>query len=366
MQLFMKQATMALHNPGQKGLQTVRQTVQLATPKTVDLFVSQARYLTSKTKQIPINEEFATTYPAFTKTAMPKPQEWQSKKTIPPLRHHEAGQLKNLSEELATHYQLQLPGAHEQITELLGPYGMVTGRAKTADSILDKLRHWQSSPRPKNLPLLTDGIGTRLIFRHGHPGEVEAVLQQLIRAVQRGQLKIQSIHNYRGINVPAYLEPDQVQRLVKATQQAKQERHFVGVNNGPDAIKSSGYTTLQLKLIYGNGVHGELQVRGPLVNQVSEREHQLYAIRQGKSQHQDNPFRRGQLSAKRLEKTFHSLSGKEQADYLAYIHQHYENARKLERGPSIVQTTVFPKSLAQHPELQWPETLNPTPKEQRA
>ncbi len=270
-----------------------------------------------------------------------------------PLRHHEDGQLEELSHELASHYQLHLAGAHQQMTELLGSYGTVTGRAKTADSILDKLTDWHVSPPPKNAPLISDGIGTRLILSHGHPGKVEAVVQKISQAVQSGKLKIKSIHNYRGKHTEAYLQPEQIQSLIKATQHAKQERHFIGVNNGPEAIKASGYTALQLKLIYHNGIHGELQVRGPLVNAVAEREHQLYAIREGKTQQPANPFR----TTRPLEKTLQQLSSSEQADYLSYIHQHYENARKLEMGPVIVETPQFPKSLSHTPALQWTETL---------
>jgi hypothetical protein len=79
-----------------------------------------------------------------------------------------------------------------------------------------------------------------------------------------------------------------------------------------------------------------------MVSQLSDFEHNFYDIRQGKAMKFLDPI---------LIRTVRSLGAQEQEDFLSYIRECYEYARKVEQHQLQLKIPKLPQSLSAHPEL---------------
>jgi hypothetical protein len=99
---------------------------------------------------------------------------------------------------------------------------------------------------------------------------------------------------------------------------------------------------------------GELQIRGPQVDQVANVEHLVYDIRQGKTLSDNNVFSSQCLNKRKLEKLIQNLSSEQTQDYMDYLAHYYQKARMLEIGEKPEFTPVLADSLRAFPQLALP------------
>ena len=98
-------------------------------------------------------------------------------------------------------------------------------------------------------------------------------------------------------------------------------------NNGdklPKSIKSSGYRTAQMNVVFKNGTLGEIQYRGEETNKIGEYEHIAYDLRQGKNTLGPlfNDFK----------EAISKLSPEEYSEYNNYLEACYNYYNRIELG----------------------------------
>ncbi len=269
-------------------------------------------------------------------------------------------ELRPIADEAAKLFEKQYAEAAAQVDDILGRYGRIDGRPKTAVSVLDKLARKAVDKKrvyrtlDDVLPDVGDAVGTRLILPRGNVAEVSQLVNALAKAVREGRLVITEINNYRGAKGHPYFTDAHINLLMEAADIARargfSSENLVVVHVGEKASKVSGYTTAQVNVIYRNGARGELQIRGPEINRFAEVEHIVYDMRQGKTLPGNLP---GALKNqfRVLFDLIRQLPGDLYNVYLNHISEAYNRYRMLEKGLGAIQEPVLPDGLKNLPEL---------------
>src|SRR3989338_9232962 len=259
------------------------------------------------------------------------------------------------ADQLATQYRENLPAARQQIQNLFPEetFGTVSLRNKSSASAAAKLyRKAMGGKTITNLreaaANVSDGIGGRLIVREPTPARMNQVTDQIIQGIERGEIKVTKIENYRGPNGIPYLDDASIERIQRAMHQKGIE---VEVVSGVEAVRPSGYTTAQMNIVFKSGVTGEFQIRGPIIHDLAEVEHIVYDLRQGKGLLP--PYDVPQL--REVENVFTSLPRRQQEEYMLYLREQYQNARRREMGDTLFDPPQLPESIRQHKVLELEE-----------
>jgi ppGpp synthetase/RelA/SpoT-type nucleotidyltranferase len=295
---------------------------------------------------------------------------WQRPKRfpLPPERHSDiarramkhCGDIIVRDRDLEARFNEELKDAEQQIRDLFKDDGhTVKARAKTNASTISKLFRLASEhkvPLPhihKVMPRLKDAIGIRIILKQGSDAEMNQVIQKLANAVQKNELRILEIENYRGRKGIPYLSDHQFKELSDATQLS----HGYPLLRGPEEVKKSGYTCVQMIIEFKNGAIGELQIRGPKVDQISQAEHLAYDLRRNKGKPIPDIYPPHiKTKMEKLKTILTGLNAKQQADYLTYLTEQFNHARATELGIERAEQPL-PESLREYPELDIQELL---------
>lgn len=243
--------------------------------------------------------------------------------------------------EMAAQYALQLPAARAQAEELFAGLGEVTARAKSAQSVTAKLnaRGADVSSEASLERAVRDGVGVRLTLSDTSPEGIERLVARLSQAFENGSLRAQQLSNFRAAeDGRPYLEELHMARLAEAAGRAglalrarPRERSMI----------PAGYTAIHMNVVFANGAQGEIQIRGPRVHDLAEREHAAYDARRGK---------RSRLEA---ETGIEGLDEAQNRAYLAYLSSLYAHARKIETlgADAAGPAPVLPKRLGRRLDL---------------
>ncbi|MFN9690793.1 MAG: hypothetical protein ACK551_01665 [Vampirovibrionales bacterium] len=231
---------------------------------------------------------------------------------------------------------------------------LVTKVQKTGTPIIDGSPVLPNTMQARNM--IGDAVGGRVILPTGTTKEVDMVVSQLTEAIKKGDIKLSELNNYKGKDGLSYFTDEHVFQI--------QEAHAIAQKNGlvdtplvvisgsnSNAIKNSGYTTIQMNATTRNGAKIELQIRGPEIQKLGEIEHLIYDLRQGKSipAHLPNDIN---IIMTTLSKTLKRLPKEAYYDYMGYLTQAYKNARLKETGVTEIPKLILPKSLKQYEELE--------------
>lgn len=214
------------------------------------------------------------------------------------------------------------------------------GRPKTVsslgDKIVNKIKKGNSIPDINAATkVVEDGIGTRLIVDKVDEESMQVVTDRLCEEIVAGHIKITEINNYRGDGLPPYFSEEQINEIknaiIKRRNLDKQEGKYdenqkdFRVISGAHkkAVKASGYTALQMNVVYDNGALGEIQIRGREMDQLAEVEHIPYDAKQGKKLKPKYDSAVQKIMA---------LGDEDYAKYQKYWQEMYEYAVKKERG----------------------------------
>ncbi len=252
----------------------------------------------------------------------------------------------------------------QEMRKAFSDQGTLSGRVKTPASIADKLIRVAQKENITTISpswakaKITDAIGFRLILRQGGPQEMDRCVQSLAPLIENNRMALLEINDYHGPRCASYLSTPNLKTLLKAHQTAHKALpeplkapSVQVIHHTPQAVKSSGYTALQLKVRFQDGTPGELQIRGPQVEKVASVEHLVYDIRKGKTLPGRNVSSSGGLDKRKLETIIHNLSPRQTEDYLAYLAQYYQKARLLEMGVKPQVSPVLADSLRGFPLL---------------
>jgi ppGpp synthetase/RelA/SpoT-type nucleotidyltranferase len=270
---------------------------------------------------------------------------------------------KILSRESGTGYARIL----QELQEALMAQGSISGRVKSPASIRDKLLRLAKKEGVSSISKgwakekIRDALGFRLILREGSVKEMDRCVQSLAQCVQEQRIQLIEIADYHGPRCASYLSSQNLETLLNAQKKANahlpaplKQQPLQIIHQTPQALKSSGYTALQLKVCFRDGTLGELQIRGPEVDKVAKVEHLLYDIRNGKTLPGKNISSPRALEKRKLETLIQSLTPKQTQDYLDYLAQYYQKARMLEIGENLQFTPVLADSLRAFPLLALP------------
>lgn len=175
------------------------------------------------------------------------------------------------------------------------------GRPKSATSLGDKIvrKILQDGKDIPNIDsaraLVEDGIGVRLILENSNE-DVQTIVERLCSEIGTSEMRITGINNYHGPNITSgYFTDEQIKQIQNAiifrrNQDVKDgvltgDKKDVSVITGTHekATKPTGYAALQMNVRFGNGALGEIQIRGPYMDRIAEKEHIVYDIKQGKN-----------------------------------------------------------------------------------
>lgn len=218
-------------------------------------------------------------------------------------------------------------------------------RIKSAPSIYDKISNKINNKglEVKTLNdakgLVDDLIGTRLILSDARPSNVDEVVISLAKAMAKKKIDVQLINNYRGPNGKPYFSDEHI-KILKSV--ASKRGINLKVKDDAQVVKSSGYTTAQIKIRYKNGMPGEFQIRGQHINDIAEIEHIPYDLRKGKDITQGIPKLQRLFAG--VKKAAESMSEEQCESYSQYLTKMYEYSRLKEMGLSAKEPE-FPKGI---------------------
>lgn len=272
-----------------------------------------------------------------------------------------AKDIPNLAGKLQGEYKDAFADARAQMLELFpeAEFGAQSARPKGASSVEAKLAkaHLKGvdnggagvTDAAKARAAIDDAIGTRVTLKDASPRAVDALVDRLVGAIERGELEVSKINNYRSKNdgLP-YATEAQVARIREAM--ARRGRGEVEVASGDRVLKESGYTSLQMGVRYANGATGELQVRGRQVDVLAEIEHINYDLKTGKGL---NPSLQNVPGLAAVAETIRDFTPEQHGQFNDYIAASYRRARLVEQGGEAAggPEVRLPASLAAHPEL---------------
>jgi ppGpp synthetase/RelA/SpoT-type nucleotidyltranferase len=268
-----------------------------------------------------------------------------------------------LARESSEGYDLIL----QEVQQALMGHGTISGRVKSPASIRDKLIRLAQKEGVTSISKnwakvkIQDSIGFRLILKEGSVKDMDRCIQSLAQCIQDHRMQLMEIRDYHGPYCPSYLSAQNLETLLNAQKKANgQLPHPLKplpiqvTHQTATALKLSGYTALQLKVRFRNETLGELQIRGPQVDQVANVEHLVYDIRQGKSLSGKNVSSFRGLEKRKLETLIQNLSSEQTQDYMDYLAHYYQKARMLEVGEKPEFTPVLADSLRSFPQLALP------------
>lgn len=293
--------------------------------------------------------ELARAFEKWTRTAGEADALGKAAKDIPKLAGRLQGEYKNAFDD-----------ARGQMLELLpeAEFGDQSARPKGASSIEAKVSkaHLKGidsgrqgvTDAAQARAAVDDAIGTRVTLKDASPRSVDALVDRLVEAIDRGELEVTKINNYRSkADGLPYGGESHIGRIRDAMARQGKE---VEVAAGDRVLKESGYTSLQMGVRYRNGATGELQVRGRRVNTLAEIEHINYDLKTGKGL---NPGLQKVPELAAVAKTIQEFTPEQQGDFNDYIAASYRRARLLEQGGAGAAgpEVRLPASLEAHPEL---------------
>jgi hypothetical protein len=177
-----------------------------------------------------------------------------------------------------------------------------------------------------------DLYGMRLNLRDIGKESTDKIVNSLIEAIQKGDIKILEIENYRGANsnfsswTKFYFSPAQIRKLQE-------------VSSNPIEIvfqkKHSGYTATQMKIQSKNGAIMEFQIRGEHVHDLAKIEHIPYDLRQGKDIAKGN--NQIGIILTKVQKAIKQLNEKQFVEYERYIYENYVYAQAQEFGKPAIK-----------------------------
>ncbi|MDD3150053.1 MAG: hypothetical protein PHV68_04390, partial [Candidatus Gastranaerophilales bacterium] len=218
------------------------------------------------------------------------------------------------------------------------------GRYKGLTSIRDKLiKKTLKGENIDNISIakenIGDLIGTRVILKDSSSTQIDDIVNSLVKGIKSGKLNIIKVENYRGVNCDPYFSNAHIEKVQIAAFEAGKD---IEILSSVNILKPSGYTTTQLNIIHNNGLRGEFQIKGKIVNQLAECEHIAYDLRESKNLSKGiNQLGRLFDFAKR---TSSSMNEEQINLYKQYINKMYQHARKLEQGKPSIEP-IFPKEL---------------------
>lgn len=282
--------------------------------------------------------------------------------------------LEYMASQLARECQAMAPVELDKMKNKYGRFGKLSGRGKSADSILAKLLRKDFTAFENGTEGITDinqarraigdGIGSRLTFEAQADGSINPELiqnfvDQIVKDIKSGT-RVTEILNYRAAGekgVP-YLSDAQISQIIRADTDYRMSlrklhesnKKFkypdpILVKNGESATFQTGYTAFHMNIEYPNGMSGEFQIRGPLMNEASEIQHLYYDLAAGKvlsPSYQKKPV---VVSAA---KNYQTLSPENKAEFMKYVEQRLVYARRKEIGDSSVQPPSLPGYLPEN------------------
>jgi ppGpp synthetase/RelA/SpoT-type nucleotidyltranferase len=278
------------------------------------------------------------------------------------------GQLKVARQLEAPAIAVKLAGDYAKVSELItkkwttlfSDLGAVKGRVKSADSLTSKLQDRFIKTYDDAKALISDGVANRVVFKASEAGVVDPqtiqkFVDRLSEEIKKG-FRIIEIENYRGPNGVAYLSDLQINQLLRADAVYKEKLYKLRslgkqveipapmkIKNGGKAIKESGYASTHFTVDDGWGLLSELQIRGPLVHEISRAEHLFYDLKKGKAigaKYANND------AVKAIVKDYGKLSRAQKKAMDDYIRERFNFARQAELGRvNPANAPPLPKSL---------------------
>jgi hypothetical protein len=257
---------------------------------------------------------------------------------------------RSRAQHLETFYKKNLPYYKREMSEELlqiSKYGQWKFRSKNRGSIQAKMIKKYKAGKPiqklKDVRrLISDGLGARLVLDDTGPEAIQGLVDSLERGIKSGEVVLERLKNYRLASGNAYLSDTQVDTLRKAVNNTGKT---LNVLEGDDAVKSSGYISLHLKIITDDGVASELQVRGELIDQLSEVVHVFYDYKSGKNL---SPMYKDNKQVKKVLNRMKSLSKEEEESFSSYIIELFEYYRKVELDLTSVKSPPKLPTKIQH------------------
>jgi hypothetical protein len=223
--------------------------------------------------------------------------------------------------------------------------GEVVRRAKSFESIKAKLVDYsRMGTRIDSFEdaevVINDGVGVKLLLDDTSPAAINKLLDALIEMASDGAIRIDAVKNYRGRGTDSYLSEKQIRNFKAALD--KVEHHAPSFYSEQERVKKSGYTSLQLDLVFvlrdGTQVSCDFHIRGRDVDDVSFAEHFAYKLRKGK-------IDLNRISCPELlsfAEQLQTLTSEEKELYSNYQNACYEYARAKEQGgnPPVPQVPL--------------------------
>lgn len=305
------------------------------------------------------------------------------------LRQQIKTQAIQTAKDLHARYTREYPIALDRLKQIFPEFSdQIHGRSKDPASIADKLfrkavrtegfySHLQM-PNQNPLHLIGDGHGLSLILNDPSRDTMAQIRNRLIQGIRRGDVQLLEINNLRGPGSDAlpYLTQDDVERLRMAVSTKRwalppeQRGPQLNVLDGPNATKSSGYTTTQLNMQLRNPETGEfdlpqleLQIRGEQVHAFYAIEHLVYDIRQGKNIYKNHEVQSYlEKDMQPLLEAIETMSQEQFKTFSEYLSQYYLYCRRQESG-YVVPEPKLPDGL---PEVCEVAQLKPLSEKRRA
>ena len=245
-----------------------------------------------------------------------------------------------LAEQAHKIYEPELEPAIQQMEDLIGEFGTVSGRAKRPESAANRLQRSVSQGYVEEinsvesaLDNLWDALGTRIVLRSGTADEVDQVVAKLADAVKRGDIEIVSVQSLTGEGGIPYLTSQHLDDLRAASLEAG------GTMKTSPKTYDTGYTVGTFFIKYANGVRGELQLIGSRTLKIANAEHWVYDAFLGKPfEGYLDVFTNPQVKEvarkliERLRKPAEGLTKEQEELYKNYLNEAYKNARRTETG----------------------------------
>jgi hypothetical protein len=251
-------------------------------------------------------------------------------------------------------YSKELTTAVQQIEEIAGDLGQVTGRAKRAESAANRLQRavdngWikELNSTEEALDNIWDALGTRVVLKNGDAASVDAFVNKLCNAIEKGEIEVVSVNSLAGADGIPYLTQTHLEQIKSACL-------FVGkqIKALPKEYES-GYTVATIYLKYKNNVRGELQLIGQQTLEIANAEHWVYDAFLGKpyAEYLEGFTNVGTKDIatrliKRVREPAMTLSESQKATYNSYLNSVYQNARNIESGNSL-STVTLPSGIPQ-------------------
>jgi len=270
--------------------------------------------------------------------------------------------LVKISSRLAVEYESVAGKLVENWKKLFGQLGQISGRGKKAESIAHKLKSNGIGNFDDARLFMSDGVGVRLILKTDSAGvipkaNIQEFVDKLCLEIKNG-LRVVEVENYRGPGLDAipYLSDAQVAQIARADA-AYMEKLYklkslgkkvtipepISIKSGKRAIKDTGYTTLQINIEDATGMVSELQVRGPLLHEISKVEHIYYDLKSRKGISEKLATNE---EIKKVIEAYKRLNETQKNALESYMRQQYEFARSLEtRGGLSIKVPELPNGI---------------------